>query len=738
MADLSGFSMLELFQLEVDAQTAALSAAILAAEGGRRSSAELESMMRSAHSLKGAARIIGLEPAERVAHALEEVFAALGTGGGLSPARVDALLAGVDFLATISRADDALTAGSPWATRAEAIVARLAAPGMESPPDAMARPRQPAPPEPDAPAASPETETASPNRVVRVSADNLSRLVALTGEALVETRKLASLGADLRAVHKRLRATVATADARHDPRPAADRLAAVRRQAEAILAALARHAADFDACAHRTAELTERMQHQVLASRMRPFADGVRGLPRMVRDMARSLGKQVRLEIRGEQTGVDRDILDRLEAALAHLIRNALDHGIEPPERREAAGKPAVGTVVLEARHRAGMLAITVTDDGAGVDQVAVRAAAVARGLVPEGGPACLNDPELLDLLFHPGFSTRSSVTDISGRGVGLDAVRSFVKACGGSVRLTTVPDRQTTFSLQLPITLSVIRGLIVGIAGAPYAFPLPRIERILHCRPADIRTVEGRQYIDHDGLPIGLVLMSQVLELTPAPPAADPLQVVMISERGRSYGLIVDAFYGERDLEVRPLDQRLGKIPDIAAAALLEDGSPVLIIDVDDLTRSVEGLLAGRRLEPVPLGPARQRPAPRRRKRILVVDDSITVRELERQLLAARGYLVDVAADGMEAWEAVRASAYDLVVTDVDMPRLDGIGLVSLLKADPARRATPVVILSYKDREEDRLRGLDAGANRYLTKTSFHDDSFVRTIVDLIGEPLD
>jgi two-component system sensor histidine kinase and response regulator WspE len=485
-------------------------------------------------------------------------------------------------------------------------------------------------------------------------------------------------------------------------------------------------------------ELAERMQHQVLASRMRPFTEGIHGLPRMVRDLARSLGKQARLEIHGAQTGVDRDILDRLEAALAHLLRNALDHGVEPPERRLALGKPAVGTIDLEARHRSGMLTITVTDDGAGVDLVALRAAAVARGLVTEAVADRLTDPELLDLLFLPGFSTRSSVTSISGRGVGLDAVRSFVKACGGSVRMTTVPGRQTTFSLQLPITMSVMRGLIVEIAGAPYALPLPRIERILHCSSADIRTVEGRQYVDHDGRAVGLVLTSQVLELPAAPRAPDPLPVVVIAERGRSYGLIVDAFLGERDLEVRPLDRRLGSIPDIAAASLLEDGSPVLIVDVDDLARSVDALMAGRRLQPVPVGTAMPQPAPRPRKRILVVDDSITVRELERQLLAARGFVVDVAVDGREAWEALRVTAYDLVVTDVDMPRLDGIGLVSLVKADPERRSTPVVILSYKDREEDRLRGLEAGANRYLTKTSFHDDSFVRTIIDLIGEPLD
>ena len=327
-------------------------------------------------------------------------------------------------------------------------------------------------------------------------------------------------------------------------------------------------------------------------------------------------------------------------------------------------------------------------------------------------------------------------MTEISGRGVGLDVVQSMARAVGGSVRVNTQPGMQTVFTLQLPITMSVIRALLVDIGGEPYAYPLTRIDRILTCRQADIRTVEGRQYVDRDGVAIGLVMASQVLDLNrpPVPKADDALSVVVISDRGHQFGMIVDAFLGERDLEVRPLDPRLGKVPDISSASLLENGHPVLIVDVDDLVRSIDGLLTGRRLSRVEFARVSERA--RRRKRILVVDDSITVREVERQLLQERGFDVDVAVDGMDGWNAIRSGQYDLVVSDIDMPRLDGIGLVSLLKSDPERRGIPVVIVSYKDREEDRLRGLEAGANRYLTKSSFHDETFLHTIMDLIGEP--
>jgi two-component system sensor histidine kinase and response regulator WspE len=357
----------------------------------------------------------------------------------------------------------------------------------------------------------------------------------------------------------------------------------------------------------------------------------------------------------------------------------------------------------------------------------------VARGLVAGQVADQLSEFELLEFLFLPGFSTKETVTEISGRGVGLDVVQSMVKTVGGSVRVGTVPGKQTVFTLQLPITMSVIRALLVEIAGEPYAFPLTRIDNILFCSHADIRTVEGRQYFQRDNVSIGLVIATQILGVDAGGAPPDPMPVVVISDRGQQFGMVVDAFLGERDLEVRPLDRRLGKVPNINSASLLENGNPVLIVDVEDLVRSIDNVLMGRRLSRIEFERLAEQTRPR--KRILVVDDSITVRELERHLLQARGFAVDVAVDGMDGWNAIRGAHYDLVVSDVDMPRMDGIGLVSLIKNDPSRKDIPVVIVSYKDREEDRLRGLDAGANRYLTKSSFHDETFVHTIIDLIGE---
>jgi two-component system sensor histidine kinase and response regulator WspE len=308
-----------------------------------------------------------------------------------------------------------------------------------------------------------------------------------------------------------------------------------------------------------------------------------------------------------------------------------------------------------------------------------------------------------------------------------------MVNEVGGSVRVHSELGRGTTFQLQLPLTLSVLRALLVEVAGESYAFPLARVDRVLKLAPSELDVVEGRPFVSFDGRNIGLIPAQQPLGLPAPTGASSELSVVVVSDRLNRYGIVVDCLLGERELVVRPLDGRLGKVPDLSAAAILDDGSPTLIVDVDDLVRSVDHVLGGSKpsLLLASAAEADARPI----KRILVVDDSITVREVERRLLVNQGYAVDVAVDGMDGWNRVRATRYDLVISDVDMPRMNGIELVSRIKGDPQLRELPVVIVSYKDREEDRVRGLTAGANYYLTKSSFQDDSLVRAVRDLIGE---
>jgi two-component system sensor histidine kinase and response regulator WspE len=600
----------------------------------------------------------------------------------------------------------------------------------------------PSPPTDPIPASPTSPET--PGRVVRVSAESLSRLMGLAGESLVQARQLRPFVEALVALRTRqgalIEALQAVEDRRTSGSPAesagvGELLARARAEAGRCIDDLGRKVEAFDDYARRGEDLAGRLHHEVLASRMRPISEGVRGFPRMVREVARDLGKKVRFEVRGEATGVDRDILDKLEAPLNHLIRNALDHAIEPPEDRVAAGKEATGVIRLEARHTAGMLQITVTDDGRGVDLARLRDKVVRKGLATGEMAERLTEAELLEFLFLPGFSTKEAVTEISGRGVGLDVVQDMVRTVGGLVRVSSKVGKGTRFTLQLPITMSVIRALLVRIAGEPYAFPLNRIERIVRVPRGDVRRLEGRPHFVLDDHLVGLIDAVQVLELPEPAEAVDPMPVVVVGDRGTRFGMIVDEFLGERDLEVRPLDPRLGKPPDINSASVLDDGWPVLIVDVEDLVRSIDNQLGGKRLKGIS-GPASAASRARKpAKRILVVDDSITVRELERQLLESRGYAVDVAVDGVDGWNAIRQGDYHLVISDVDMPRMDGIALVRSIKQDPRLKSIPVVIVSYKDREEDRMRGLDAGADGYLTKSSFHDRTFLDAVADLIGE---
>jgi two-component system sensor histidine kinase and response regulator WspE len=768
--DLSKFSMLELFRVEAETQAAVLTNGLLELERGPAPAELSETLMRAAHSLKGAARIVGLQPAVSVAHAMEDCFVAAQTGKlHLRQAEIDVLFRGVDMLLNISKRSEAdiaqwetehggelsqliqglrnlapeSKAGSPGSgaqsTKADARAPVLAPVKVATAASEVARPKEGSS-EPTRAGAAPR-KAENTERVLRLTAENLNRLLGLAGESLVESRWLRPFADSLQRLKRQQAELSVKVDELRDslngeavPERAHRRLAELIERVADCQHLLVDRLEELDRFDRRAAHLSNRLYLEVLRTRMRPFGDGVARFPRMVRDLARSLGKETRLEITGENTQVDRDILERLETPLAHLLRNAVDHGCEGPEQRRGAGKPDEGVIQLEARHSAGMLLVTVSDDGAGVDPERVRAAIVQKKLTQPAVAQKLTESELLQFLFLPGFTLKTDVTEISGRGVGLDVVQNMVKNVRGSIRASTQPGRGMRFQLQLPLTLSVLRTLLVEIAGEPYAIPLSQITRTLKLPREKIEALEGRHHFRMDDQSVGLLAAQQVLDCGEPKPAGHELPVVVLGDRQSRYGLVVDAFLGERELVVQPLDSRLGKVKDISAAAQMEDGSPVLIVDVDDMVRSIEKLVTGGMLAPVsgdgPGGTVRKQ------KRVLAVDDSLTVRELERKLLASRGYAADVAVDGMDGWNAVRTGHYDLVITDVDMPRMDGIELASLIKRDPLLKSLPVMIVSYKDRDEDRLRGLEAGADYYLTKGSFHDETLLQAVVDLIGEP--
>lgn len=760
--DLSAFSMLDLFRMEADSQTQILTDGLLAMERHAGDAAAVEAMMRAAHSIKGAAAIVGLQVVVQLAHGMEDSFVAAQHGRlKLTPERVDVLLSGVDLIVQLSRLDDAGAEAWLAANAAQIDQTLNAIAGIADLPELPALPPAPAPmpapaplppeaAEPQAPVASglagEEAEAAAPAQrtangagaPAKAPAQNFDKLLSLASESRINAHQMHPFVGALQRFKRNQSSLFSAIEHLHeaiarsaDPGLMEKSLLALQKT-QPLKQFMLEHIADIETYERRLLAVSQGMVDEVLALRMRPFRDGIHAFPRMVRDLARSLGKEVQLEIDGEDTLVDRDILAKIESPLNHMLRNAIDHGMEGPYERIDAGKEALGTIRMEARHRAGMLSIEISDDGRGVDLEKIRQSVIERKMASPAMAAALSPGELLEFLFLPAFSLKEKANQLSGRGVGLDIVHETIRQQNGTVRLESEPGRGFRALITLPLTQSIVRALVVDVHGEAYAIPIVKVESVVRVPQAAIHTLENKQFFELKGEHLGLVSAAQVLELGEAANQAEDLPVVVIGRGKQSYALVVDAIRGEQSLAVQAIDPIFGKMRDISAAALLDDGEPVLILDVPDLLLSIDKLLhEGGLHQLAQAGHAERRKA----KRILVVDDSLTVREMERKLLLARGFDVDVAIDGIDGWNVVRSGEYDLVITDVDMPRMDGIELVSLIKKDLHLHKLPVMIVSYKDRPEDRARGLSAGADYYLTKGSFHDETLLDAVADLIGD---
>ena len=784
--DWSDLSLISLFRLEVETQVNELNHHLLILEqAGGVNPASLDVLMRAAHSIKGAARIVQVDAVVQVAHVLEDCFTAAQTGTlTLVGDHIDKLLSGVDFLSRLSALEEAELIDQLPAYETDAIAIVQTIQSIHQPANHQSASElideqitlapatdSPAPLPPERLTVEPQNLPDSAARMIRISADNLNRIMGLAGESLVEstwlepfTESLMQLKRQQQAVvsllekHQQVAARKTDSDSYEQRGSQNADLSDVLQKAQSCYHLLSDQLSDLDLFSRRFGQLSDRLHREVIASHMCAFEESTKGYGRLVRDLAKALEKRVVVEIVGLRTQVDRDILDRLDAPITHLLTNAIVHGIEPAETRLVLGKPAEGKIRIEAMHRSGMLIISVEDDGAGIDVSALSHKIVEKGLTTVAVAARLSQAELLEFLFLPGFSTASQVDEVAGRGYGLDLARTMAQSVGGSLQavspLAADAAGGTRFQFRLPLTLSVVRSLLFEIAGEPYAISLARIERVLKLNRDQIHYSENRPYFvladdrtDSAVENVSLVLLSEILAL----PASEPSDntdanrsVLVIGEKGHRYGLCVDQLLEERDLVVRPLDSRLGKVPNISAAALTEKGAPILILDVIDLLHSAEKVAS----ESFQLGSEPRQAGSKAtangdalavslssQRRVLVVDDSMTVRAMEKKLLQNRGYAVEIAVNGLEGWNMLRTNAYDLVITDVDMPRMNGIELIQQMRTYAPTQKLPVIVVSYKDRAEDQLAGLKAGANYYLTKSSFHDDGLINAVVDLIGE---
>jgi chemotaxis protein histidine kinase CheA len=555
-----------------------------------------------------------------------------------------------------------------------------------------------------------EKKTAAADRSIRVNVEVLDAVGLLAGDLLVESARSELSGEELQGLFNRF-ARLGEGLLRLSEGAELEEAERKRLHVlESDFSLLRDDAFRFvrhhsDGLNTLNSSLTQLADH-VADARLVPLSSVFEAFPRAVRELANSQGKHIELHVENTSAGVDRSMVADVRDALIHLIRNAVDHGIESPELRETLGKPEVGRVSLKARADGDMLAVEIEDDGRGIDPGKLRDAAVRKGVITQVQASALSERESLDLIFKAGFSTREQVSEVSGRGVGMDVVKRKVEALGGSVSVTSRIGRSTSVALRLPQSLALMRVLLVRLGDDVYGMPAADVEAVARFSPGDRLEVFGTLAVMHRGMPIAFTALGPLLGLNGGPRFERPPCVVVRFGDERA-ALVVDGFVDEREVAVKPIGGDFLKgAPFIAGSAALEDGRIAVLLHVPDLMAEIRKLA-----RPVETQASK-------RLKVLLVDDSPIARATESALVRALGHEVEEAQDGEQAWEQLqRSSQYDLILTDVQMPRLDGFALTRRIKNHPDLARLPVVILSSLASPEDKRRGLDAGADAYLVK---------------------
>lgn len=685
--------------------------------------AAVEEVFRAAHSLKGAAHMLGLDTLEILAHSLEEMFnAARRDVEARSLEHVKEMLRQLaDIRSSVAHA--LTTAETPKAVLPSAGCgdAWFAAPAGAG---SIAVGPKLAAVAPDAPASdtppAPFTLDA-----VRIDSCRLDALLNFAGELTVArtcvSRRLADIDAIVDHCEDLRRDAMRgfCVDARHT-------LALLERLGpiDAMLARLS--AALGDDCA-RLDIVSGELNAGIREMRLLPLANIFRQFPRMVQELARSQGKAVELVIEGADASADKRILEEVRDPLMHVLRNAVDHGIEPVEERERAGKPATGRICMRARRTESAVEIEISDDGRGLDEGAISLAALQAGLESEASLAAMTRPQVWSLIFRPGLTTTQRVTDVSGRGIGLDVVRESVERLKGTVALDSAAGRGLVLRLRLPVTLVTARVLIVQIDRCPYGIPVEQVLGARRVVPDDVLKLEGRDAMLFEGAPLPLAALEELLE-RPAPKrdvAGGRTALILTTAQGR-FGILVDALLDEQEVVLKPQSGLLERVRNVAGATILDSGAICMVLDPQDLFASLRR--HGRSAhETVPVV------VPAGKKRVLLAEDSIITRTQECRILTDAGYEVITAVDGLDALHKLAREKFDAIVTDVNMPNLNGLELARRIRCEARYAHLPVILVTSLESNEDRMRGLEAGANAYITKPAFDQRDLIECLERLI-----
>lgn len=756
--------LLATFRQEADEHLQALSAGLLALEKSPADAQErIETIFREVHSFKGAARAVNLAAIETLCQSLESVFAALKAQRlALTPPLLDQLHRGSDTLyrlvegpteqarvpaptvTVLARQLAAAATAAPEATAAPAaapaaapIASPMVAPASAPPPAAPAEPL--AAPQPTG-AATVRVATTRLDLAMRQTEELLGPCLAAQqrvkelAEARAEVaawkKRRVALQPSLRQVDKVARRDAGLAACDQELRRLLDHLDEETGFVATLEDRLRRLGAATVRDERGLAIISGGLQEAVKEMQLLPCAALLDLMPRLVRELAQAQGKLVELVMQGGEIEIDRRILDELKDPLIHLLRNAVDHGIEAPAARTAAGKPTQGTLTLAiAQQDGGRIEIRFSDDGAGIDGARVAAAACKLGLISGEEAARLGERESLALALRSGVSTSPIVTDVSGRGLGLAIVREKVERLGGTVAIETQTGGGTAFRLVVPLTLATFRAVLVRVGERLHALPAGGVERVALVAPEQVRTVENRETVTLGGTVLSLARLDAILEQprgAPAETAAPRIPLIIVRDGDVRLAVQVDEIVGEQEILVKPLGPQLVRVRNVAGATLLGSGRLVPALNIADVVRS-----AARAAPAVATATPEVREEAQRA--ILVAEDSITSRALLKGILESAGYAVATAVDGAEAFATLKSGTFDLLVSDVEMPRLDGFDLTARVRADKKLADLPVVLVTALESREHRARGIDVGANAYIVKSSFDQSNLLDVVRRLL-----
>jgi len=769
MTNSSDADLLNIFWSEVGDYLASLNGGLLKVEtaSAQDNRALLREMNRYAHSMKGAAHAVGINVIETIAHYMEEIFDAAVNGRlQLTPDKCDLLYDGLDLIQNVVNGIENST------ETLAGVLARLEQTVVSLTPEKR-EPRETLPPPSPLPVQppSPDVKRTTSNPAVmgtiemsdtgtlqlrpaedsiRVSVAKLDRLMGEVSELLITRMHSEERQRDLEKLHRynhrwqrewRAVRTAYIRLARHlqnKDDEMADELSALFRFLESNqryliesnrqLAQLTQGMAQFNS---QLGMLAEQLQDDIGGMRLVPFESVLAGFQRMVRDMARDTGKNIHLDVSGANVEMDRAALDALKEPIMHLMRNAVDHGLESTAERERLGKTPSGHIGLHVEQRGKEIIVRISDDGRGLDPARIGRAAHEMGLLTAQEAAALTEDEAYNLIFHPGFSTSDQVTSLSGRGMGMDIIRTRVEHLRGRVSVQSVVGKGTTFSLRIPVSLTRISCIMLRIGEQEFAVPSIAVSRMLNLGRDQVFTAEGREMVMIGGQPMPLIPLHNLLEIPASENKnSDEVTLMVLSVGERAVAFEVDELYSEQELVLKPLGLEIQNVPHVSGAALLGTGDVIIVLDPNDLIRSASGV---RRLPRVVVREAKSETVEPKRLRILIADDSITTRTLEKHILETAGFEVHVAIDGLEAWEKIGDMEFDLLIADVEMPNMTGLELAQKVKETETTRHLPVILLTSLGKPEQREAGLKAGADAYLVKSRFDQAELLRTIRALV-----